>query len=162
MKNTLNTLAVAFAIWASADAMGVNGSNRNPNPNPIGSDCMMVHSTAGWQRMRQRPAPRMNRMEISFDQGGWTVDKNGYPLVFPAIGHTQPQLEQYSQYKYDQRFPFGKMLMWVDADNTNYGISGGVYGVSRGVMFRINDSDGTLGDNQGAVRVCLRYFYAND
>jgi len=98
-------------------------------------------------------------MELSIG-GSWTVDSANYGAVNPADGHNSAALEQYAQYKYDQRFAFGKLLWFSEDDNAIYGPTNGVFMMHSGMQFRINDSDATLADNAGEAKVCAKYFWS--
>jgi len=77
-------------------------------------------------------------------------------------GSDAERLAPFNAYKYDQRFPFGALLMdvpehgvvWVD--NPSGWIVRRV-GFPAGSTFRlrINDADNALGDNGGVLGVCL-------
>lgn len=126
-----------------------------PSPSPSPSACISVDSRrGGWQRFNLNG----NFTKIASIGGGWSVDSRNYSPV-GAVGHTGRDadlLKPYEQYKFDQRFPFGALLM-----NSGNGIlhiqdsnslSSAPFGA---VDMRINDADNALGDNGGSLNVCF-------
>jgi hypothetical protein len=120
----------------------------------IEQHCISVDSRQGWQRFN---LPR-NFTKIANIRGGWSVDTRSYASV-GAFGHTgrdAEALRPYNQYKFDQRFPFGALLMgsgqgslWIQDSNS---FSSAPFGA---VDMRINDADNALGDNGGSLQVCF-------
>lgn len=121
---------------------------RNPS-----SSCVSVDSKRGWQRFNL-PGSFTRVASIS---GGWSVDTRNYSPV-GSSGHTGRDAEAltpYNQYKFDQRFPFGALLMgsgqgvlWIQNPISFNGSFGAV-------DMRINDADNALGDNGGSLQVCF-------
>lgn len=116
--------------------------------------CVDVSSRAGWTRFN---LPR-SFTRIASISGGWSVDSRSYAPVGPYghSGQEAQRLTPYNQYKYDQRFPFGALLMgsgqgvlWIQNINS---LSSAPFGA---VDMRINDADNALGDNNGSLRVCF-------
>jgi hypothetical protein len=74
------------------------------------------------------------------------------------MGHTGRDAEAlslYNQAKFDQRFPFGALLMsdsqgvmWIQGPTT-------FSAPLNGINMRINDADKSLGDNGGSLKVCF-------
>lgn len=116
--------------------------------------CVFVNSRTAWQRFN---LPRAFTKVTSIS-GGWSVDAKNYAPV-GASGHTGRDAEllaPYNQYKFDQRFPFGVLLMssgqgivWVQSPNSFSSAS------FNAVDMRINDADNALGDNGGSLQVCF-------
>jgi hypothetical protein len=116
--------------------------------------CVSVDSRQGWQRFN---LPR-SFTKIASISGGWSVDTRSYASV-GASGHTGRDAElltPYNQYKFDQRFPFGALLMgsgqgtlWIQSSNS---FSSAPFGA---VDMRINDANNALGDNGGSLQVCF-------
>jgi hypothetical protein len=116
--------------------------------------CVTVDSRSGWQRFN---LPR-SFTKVASIGGGWSVDTRSYAPV-SSSGHTgrdADALRPYNQYKFDQRFPFGALLMgsgqgtlWIQSPNS---FSSAPFGA---VDMRINDADNALGDNGGSLQVCF-------
>ena len=116
--------------------------------------CIDVSSRSGWTRFN---LPR-SFTKVASINGGWSVDSRSYAPVGPYghAGQDAQRLSPYSQYKYDQRFPFGALLMgsgqgviWIQNPHS---LSSAPFGA---VDMRINDADNALGDNSGSLRVCF-------
>ncbi|MEI6446170.1 MAG: hypothetical protein WCO29_24345 [Nostocales cyanobacterium ELA583] len=115
--------------------------------------CFDVSSKKGWQYF-DLGSPYTS---IASVQGGWTVDYRNYAPVGPQ-GHNEPGLEPYKQYKYDQNFPFGALFVDVPTDGYGYVWVRGSQQLPKPITrtsIRINDSDKSLGDNSGVLRVCF-------
>ncbi|WP_413280544.1 hypothetical protein [Floridanema evergladense] len=140
-KNTINRLIASQST-----------PSQQPSQ-PSNSACVTVDSRNGWQHFNL-PGSFTRVASIS---GGWSVDARNYSPVRSG-GHTGQDAERlapYNQYKFDQRFPFGALLM---------GTGGGTLWVQNPVSFtsgfgavdmRINDADNALGDNGGTLQVCF-------
>lgn len=139
------------------------GVVRRPEPAPRVEQktCFSVDARQGWQDF---VLPRtINSIESV--GGGWSVDVRSYTAV-NNLGHQGSDAEKlapFSDYKYDQRFPFGALLMNVPNQGTlwiqtnDYIVDGNTSFPSGSVVrFRINDADNALGDNGGLLRVCLQ------
>lgn len=113
--------------------------------------CVDVDSTKGWQHYTL-PGSFTRVASVS---GSWSVDDRNYRRVGEA-GHSEPGLEPYNQYKLDQGYPFGALLVNIP----NYGYVGVKQGqeLPRPINetdIRINDGDNALGDNGGTLKVCF-------
>ena len=116
--------------------------------------CVVVDSRSSWQRFS---LPR-SFTKVASISGGWSVDTRSHAPVGP-FGHTGREadsLSPYNQYKFDQRFPFGALLMgsgqgtlWIQSPNS---LTSAPFDA---VDMRINDADNALGDNGGSLRVCF-------
>jgi len=91
-----------------------------------------------------------NRARLIGIDGEWTVDAN-IPMIKPLVGHTDPQLEQYSDYKLSKNHRFG--ILMVNTNNGWIPVEVGQVFEATEYSFRINDSDNTLGDNAGSVNL---------
>ena len=116
--------------------------------------CVSVDSRKGWQRF---DLPH-SFTKITSISGGWSVDTRKYSLVGSSghLGQDAISLAPYNQYKYDQRFPFGALLMgsgqgtlWIKSSNS---FSSAPFSA---VDMRINDANNALSDNRGSLRVCF-------
>jgi hypothetical protein len=121
--------------------------------NPSNSACVSVDSRSGWQHFNL-PGSFTRVASIS---GGWSVDTRNYASVGSSghSGRDAEALAPYNQYKFDQRFPFGALLMgsgqgtlWIQNPVSFNGSFGAV-------DMRINDADNALGDNGGSLQVCF-------
>ncbi|GAA6619648.1 hypothetical protein [Scytonema sp. NUACC26] len=115
--------------------------------------CFNVSSRDGWQYFDLGgPYTRVARVI-----GGWSVDGRNYLPVGPK-GHSEPGLEPYNQYKYDQNFPFGALFVDIPTDGHGYIWVQGSQQLPKPITrtsIRINDSDVALGDNSGVLKVCF-------
>lgn len=131
----------------------------------IHSSCIDVDSRKGWQRL---DLPNIYIVGFTVT-GGWSVDAAHFKKVNEE-GHTGADaqaLSPYNDFKYDHDAPFGALLLRTEEEETisvqdfetkNYMTSGAGVRISTGWMdFRINDSDGSLGDNAGSLNVCIAY-----
>jgi hypothetical protein len=145
----------AFAVAKDAQntITQLVGENQGENVQPNSSTCVSVDSTKGWQRFNL-PG---NFTKITSLGGGWSVDTRSYqPVNASGHGGSDAQtLTPYNQYKFDQRFPFGALLMgsgqgvlWIQAP-TSFNSPFGA------VDMRINDADNALSDNGGSLQVCF-------
>ncbi|GJD22465.1 hypothetical protein RIVM261_074210 [Rivularia sp. IAM M-261] len=117
------------------------------------SACVTVDSRSGWQHFNL-PGSFTKVTSIS---GGWSVDTRNYSSVGSSghNGRDAEALAPYNQYKFDQQFPFGALLMgsgqgtlWIQSPVSFSGSFGAV-------DMRINDADNALGDNGGSLQVCF-------
>jgi hypothetical protein len=130
-------------------------SRSNPSKTVQNTFCVSVDSKrGGWQRFNLNSS----FTKVASISGGWSVDTRNYSPV-GAVGHTGRDadlLKPYEQYKFDQRFPFGALLMnsgngilYIQDSNS---LSSAPFGA---VDMRINDADNALGDNGGSLNVCF-------
>ncbi|MBD6619096.1 hypothetical protein FNW02_25550 [Komarekiella sp. 'clone 1'] len=141
------------------EAQAIRQQQQQPQQSPqpqqptSSSACVSVDSRSGWQHFNL-PGSFTKVASIS---GGWSVDTRNYSSV-GSSGHSGADaqaLEPYNQYKFDQKFPFGALLMgsgqgtlWIQ----NAVSFNGSFGA---VDMRINDADNALGDNGGSLQVCF-------
>jgi hypothetical protein len=115
--------------------------------------CFNVSSRQGWQNF-DLGGPYTRVVSVS---GGWSVDARNYSRVGPR-GHSEPGLEPYNQYKYDQGMPFGALLVDIPTDGYGYVWVQGSQQLPKPITrttIRINDADNALGDNSGVLKVCF-------
>ena len=129
---------------------GGTGSGGGGNSPGNLEECIDVSSTQGWQPYQLKNVTGFYR--VTAIHGFWTVDR-AKPLANPWVGHQDPSLDPFSQYKFDKRYPFGTVLIATNSDNMQM-VDVSTQFLGRGWL-RINDSDATLGDNSGAVKVCF-------
>jgi hypothetical protein len=153
----LNLVDYGFDNLVSSAAYGAHrnyGCTDYTQPQAALNACFSVDSRLGWQRFNLPGS----FTKVSSISGGWSVDTRNYASV-GASGHSgrdAAALTPYNQYKYDQRFPFGALLMgssqgalWIQSPNS---FSSAPFGA---VDMRINDADNALGDNGGSLEVCF-------
>lgn len=132
------------------------GTNNSPPSSDelVSSACYTVSSQQGWQYFN---FPR-TFSRITSISGSWSVDDRNYTRV-SAEGHTGEaanRLAPYNPYKYDQNYPFGRLL--VNIPNDGYISVNSPLILPRSInstAMRINDSNNSLGDNGGLLRVCF-------
>jgi hypothetical protein len=119
----------------------------------VSEHCVSVDSKRGWQRFNL-PGSFTKITNIS---GNWTVDARSYsPVSYSGhSGRDAQALAPYNQYKFDQRFPFGALLMGSGQGVLSIQGSTSFNGSFGAVDMRINDADNALGDNQGSLNVCF-------
>lgn len=115
--------------------------------------CVSVSSKRGWQTFNLSDSVT----RIASIRGRWSVDTRNYAPV-GASGHqgrAAEALAPYDQYKYDQNFPFGALLM--DSDNESIWIQSPIIFSDnlKVVKLRINDADNAIGNNSGSLQVCF-------
>ncbi|MHC5675405.1 hypothetical protein [Nostoc sp.] len=145
-----------LSLQREVDQILAKGSVPTPPPTPqptSSSACVSVDSRSGWQHFNL-PGSFTRVTNIS---GGWSVDTRNYSSVGPYghSGRDAESLAPYNQYKFDQSFPFGALLMgsgqgrlWIQSPISFNGSFGAV-------DMRINDADNALGDNGGSLQVCF-------
>jgi hypothetical protein len=127
---------------------------QSPAPPPDNNACFTVSAQQGWQYFNLPGSFK----RITSIEGSWSVDDRSYARV-GAYGHTgdaSNRLAPYNQYKYDQNYPFGALL--VNIPNYGYFWVENPQQLPRSINFtamRINDGDNALGDNGGSLRVCF-------
>jgi len=141
---------------------------------PVGRSPYVKSAEANYQfevelgqelKTAEGPPPNISRValdsrqpsSITFNQrvfldevrGSWTVDA-AKPRVPATTGHNDPQLEQWSAYKLDTRYPFGVIMVRSDGRQWSRLELGTVLEPGT-YMFQINDT--ALGDNEGSVQL---------
>lgn len=147
--------AAVLALWSIAAAAQA-----------ISKDCLYVDSRQGWQTL---PAPSGSIVDIAAD-GAWTVLEGSVaPVGIKGhLGEAANALAIWTAYKFDQSYPFGAMLYRLPngdtgslADFSAKLLAGLVAGQSAplagDLALRINDSDNSLNDNAGRIRICLTH-----
>ncbi len=135
------------------EAQAIRQQQQQPQQPTSSSACVSVDSRSGWQHFNL-PGSFTKIASIS---GGWSVDSRSYSPV-SSSGHSGADAEAlapYNQYKFDQQFPFGALLMgggqgtlWIQSPVS-------LSNSFSAVNMRINDADNALGDNGGSLEVCF-------
>ncbi|NVK33127.1 MAG: hypothetical protein HWE23_01530 [Rhodobacteraceae bacterium] len=126
-----------------------------------GQICLNVEARKGWQNFNIPPL-RLSDFSIS---GDWTVEVGTYPDVdFRGYaGGADAQITRQRSTKLRRGYPNGMLLVDIGRGIVSANIFarqlkkaaaarsrvGGRY------RFRINEVDAALGDNSGAIRICL-------
>lgn len=146
------TPATCFDSYPVGDGWGWNGfeSCQLDKPYAYTQVVVEISATESWK-------------QIVFDQqvsriisitGGWTVDYRNYYKVGPHghFGSAADLLSPYNVYKFDQRFPFGALLLSVAGADVAH-VSGPMEFKNSvaALSLRINDGDSAFGDNQGKL-----------
>lgn len=118
------------------------------------SNCVSINSKNSWQNFNLNGS----FTRIINISGGWSVDARSYSPV-GASGHSGQDadaLAPYNQYKFDQRFPFGALLM-INSSQEILLVKEPMSFPSplSSISMRINDADNALGDNAGSLQVCF-------
>jgi len=115
--------------------------------------CVTVSSRSGWQHFNLARSVTGVR-SIS---GGWSVDARMYAPVGASghMGMDAQALSPYSQYKYSQNYPFGALLLGTGREYFWIQPGSRLASAFSSIDLRINDSDGSLGDNSGSLTVCF-------
>lgn len=120
--------------------------------------CVDIHASSGWHQVDFGGVS----MQVGGIYGSWTVD--------PALDHTDwrghqgsdaQRLAPHSAFKYDEAFASGALLIRARGGERNYAVRPSRAGSGRTIIhvevaeLRINDSDASLGDNEGSLQVCF-------
>ena len=157
-------IASARLCAAVAALAAVTLSSGGAGAQAVSKDCLYVDSRQGWQRL---PAPSGAIVDIAAE-GTWTVLKGSVAPVGVKghVGEAAQKLAVWTAYKFDQSYPFGAMLYRLPNGDTGSmadfsakllaGLVAGQRARLPGELeLRINDSDSSLNDNAGRIRICL-------
>jgi FecR protein len=117
-----------------------------------------ISSQIGWQRT----GLYLNvgdKFYVDYRGGSWTVDYKNFPHVGPGGYTTDVDKTIAPGYKFDASLPYGYLLGEVGGGkDIRIGNNSGPFtaDASGFLSLRINDSDATLGDNDGAITVQLQ------
>jgi hypothetical protein len=123
-----------------------------------GSNATSISSTSGWQQTGLY-LNAGDKFYVDYRGGSWTVDYKNFPYVGPGGYSADIDKTIAAGYKFDSSVPYGYLLGKVGTGNVIFvGVKGGPFtaDVSGFLSLRINDTDTTLGDNDGAITVGLR------
>ena len=117
-----------------------------------------ISSQTGWQQTGLY-LNAGDKFYVDYSGGSWTIDYKNFPYVGPA-GYTADIDKTIAPgYKFDATAPYGYLLGEVgNGKEIRIGVNSGPFtaDASGFLSLRINDSDSTLGDNDGAITVSLR------
>ena len=117
-----------------------------------------ISSQTGWQQTGLY-LNAGDKFYVDYSGGSWTVDYKNFPYVGPAGYTADIDKTIVPGYEFDTSVPYGYLLGEVDnGKEIRIGDNNGPFtaDVSGLLSLRINDSDVTLGDNDGAITVHLR------
>ena len=117
-----------------------------------------ISSQTGWQRTSLY-LNAGDKFYVDYSGGSWTIDYKNFPYVGPAGYSADIDKTIASGYKFDASMPYGYLLGEVgNGKEIRIGDSTGPFtaDASGFLSLRINDSDATLGGNDGAITMHLR------
>jgi hypothetical protein len=117
-----------------------------------------ISATTGWQQTSLY-LNAGDKFYVDYRGGSWTVDYKNFPYVGPGGYSADIDKTIAAGYKFDSSVPYGYLLGKIDTGNVIFvGVKGEPFtaDVSGFLSLRINDTDTTLGDNDGAITVNLR------
>ena len=117
-----------------------------------------ISATTGWQQTTLY-LNAGDKFYVDYRGGSWTVDYKNFPYVGPGGYSADIDKTIAAGYKFDSSVPYGYLLGKVGTGDVIFvGVKGGPFtaDVSGFLSLRINDTDTTLGDNDGAITVNLR------
>jgi len=117
-----------------------------------------ISSTMGWQQTSLY-LNAGDKFYVDYQGGSWTVDYKNFPYVGSGGYSADIDKTIAAGYKFDSSVPYAYLMGKVGSGNVILiGNRGGPFtaGVSGFLSLRINDTDSTLGDNDGAITVGLR------
>jgi len=130
-------------------------------PPAIGSsNTTSISSQIGWQQSGLY-LNAGDKFYVDYRGGSWTVDYKNFPYVGPAgySADIDKAIAPGSNAKIDTSVPYGYLLGKVGSGKEILiGDKGGPFTANESgfLSLRINDTDSTLGDNDGAITVNLR------
>ncbi|WP_413807717.1 protein kinase domain-containing protein [Streptomyces sp. OE57] len=122
-----------------------------------------VDAARGWQPATSTPVQKGDEVSVRYTSGTWTVDSANLPLVGPA-GHTRADDESlnfaWEDCKMKPAVPFGALLGRYPGNPGNPHAVGRAWhftATRQGTLqLRINDGEGCLDDNKGALTVTVQ------
>jgi len=125
-----------------------------------GSNATSISSTSGWQQSGLY-LNAGDKFYVDYRGGSWTVDYTKFPYVGPSgySSDIDKTIDHGSNAKIDTSVPYGYLLGTVgNGKETPIGNYSGPFTADANgyLSLRINDTDSTLGDNDGAITVNLR------
>ena len=157
----MRRFAFVFATATIAALVSNEARAQVVNAQPAGAGlrgCYQIVSERGWQRIALKSQAENI---ISVTRGdGWSVDAKNYAAVGRQghKGRAAEALAPYSGYKYDKRYPFGALLVRgpsrkvIHMKFKSFSLPAGS---AKSIEFRINDRNDALGDNAGALLLCV-------
>lgn len=116
--------------------------------------CITISARNGWKQLHLGE----NVDEVSFVNGGWSIDPAIYPVTGPD-GHIDAEADRagkWDAYKIDNRGPIGALLLAIDSKSNMAPYPRNTSGLAgRTVYLRINERDQGLHNNIGNLVVCF-------
>jgi hypothetical protein len=152
MNKTARLLLTALCAFTLNTAPGVAYASA-PNQDREYS----VFATQGWQSTGVSVGAH-SRFRISYNYGTWTVDYRNFPYVGPEGYSADIDPQIYQGCKGYPEHPYGYLMGAISNSDRSYELHVGRGGnwmapISGTLYLRINDKDGCLVDNAGAVTV---------
>jgi hypothetical protein len=154
MKKTARLLLAALCALTLNIAPGVAYASAGTQ-----ATAYSVSATQGWQSTGVSVGAN-SRFRISYDSGNWTVGSPGLPRVGPGGYSADVDRQIYQGCKGYPEHPYAYLMGAISNSDRSYElhVGGGGYWmtpISGTLYLRINDNDGCLGDNAGAVTVTI-------
>lgn len=157
------TLAVAGLATALFFTFGPP-SDSEDDASPVTSTAKVtVDAARGWQSATTATVRKGDKVSVRYTTGTWTVDAANLPLVGP-VGHTRADDETlrfaWRDCKVDSAVPFGALLGRYPGNPRNPHAVGRAWHFQAtrpgSLQLRINDGEGCLHDNRGAITVTVQ------
>ncbi|MBF8185674.1 hypothetical protein ITP53_07960 [Nonomuraea sp. K274] len=147
----LATLAAGSCVLAGASPASATESHA-ATESQYGKS-KWISAERGWQHAGVYVEPG-DLVRIYYVDGHWTVDRREFPYVSSGGYPRHIDRRIYQECKILSRHPHGTLIAKVNSDHYRVGSRGSIRVREAGFLqLRINDADGCLGDNDGAVRV---------
>ncbi|MBI0296033.1 hypothetical protein JBE04_16550 [Streptomyces sp. PRKS01-29] len=122
-----------------------------------------VDAARGWQSATTTPVRKGDKVTVRYTTGTWTVDSANLPFVGP-VGHTAADDQSlrfaWQDCKVNSAVPFGTLLGRYpgNPDNPHAVRRAWHFQATRPgtLQLRVNDREGCLDDNKGALTVTVR------
>ncbi|MEV1169155.1 hypothetical protein [Nonomuraea sp. NPDC049784] len=141
----LATLAAGSCVLAGASPASATESQYGKSK--------WISAESGWQNAGVYVEPG-DLVQIYYVGGRWTVDHREFPYVSSRGYPWHIDREIYQGCKILSQHPYGTLIAKVNGDYYRVGTRASIRARQEGFLqLRINDADGCLRDNDGAVRV---------
>jgi hypothetical protein len=144
---------------SSAKPGEIPGAPQPGTPPAFGAPAVTsISATTGWQQTTLY-LNAGDKFYVDYRGGSWTVDYKNFPYVGPGGYSADIDKTIAAGYKFDSSVPYGYLLGKVGTGDVIFvGVKGGPFtaDVSGFLSLRINDTDSTLRDNDGAITVGLQ------
>ncbi|MER8157227.1 serine/threonine-protein kinase [Streptomyces sp. NPDC094472] len=163
------TAGAALAVAGLATALFFtfgppSDSDGDASPQPATTTTKVtVDAARGWQSATPTPVRKGDKVSVRYTTGTWTVDAANLPLVGP-VGHTRVDDEAlrfaWTDCKLNSAVPFGTLLGRYPGNPRNPHAVGRAWHFQATrpgtLQLRINDGEGCLHDNRGAITVTVQ------
>ncbi|MGA6160739.1 serine/threonine-protein kinase [Stenotrophomonas sp. NPDC087984] len=161
---TLAVAGLATALFFAFGPPSDSDSDDEASPQPATATTKVtVDATRGWQPATPTPVRKGDKVSVRYTTGTWTVDAANLPLTGP-VGHTRADDEAlrfaWTNCKVDSDVPFGTLLGRYPGNPRNPHAVGHAWHFKATrpgtLQLRINDGEGCLHDNRGAITVVVQ------